>query len=143
VAVSERFLPAPPERVFEVISDPTTYPEWLVGAKRIRGLDPDFPREGASFDHTVGAGPLDVKDTTTVERKEGERVLQLIARARPLLSARVRFEVSEAPDGSRLRITEHPVGVFRFFAPLFAPLIKKRNDLSLAQLERYLREHGR
>ena len=29
-------LPAPPDEVFEVLADPETYPEWLIGAQRIR-----------------------------------------------------------------------------------------------------------
>ena len=41
------FLPAPPQEVFDVISDPDTYPSWLVGAKRIRHVDPDFPEQAA------------------------------------------------------------------------------------------------
>ena len=39
---------APPEAVFAVLSDPYTYEHWVVGCKRIRGVEGDWPQPGAT-----------------------------------------------------------------------------------------------
>jgi uncharacterized protein YndB with AHSA1/START domain len=143
MVVVEKSMPARAQKVFDVISDPTTYPEWLTGAKRIRRVDRDFPRPASEFEHEVGAGPLTVKDTTEVEEIRANHMLEMVVRARPFLVARVRFEVfAESGPSSHLRLSETPIGFYRLFAVLINPLIKARNTRSLNRLADYLTSAG-
>jgi uncharacterized protein YndB with AHSA1/START domain len=139
MVVVEKSMPAPAAKVFDVISEPTTYPQWLTGAKRIRRVDRDFPRPASEFEHEVGAGPVTVKDTTEVEEVRPNHMLEMVVRARPFLVARVIFEVfTDTERSSRLRLSETPIGFYRFFAWLIDPLIKARNTRSLHRLADYL-----
>ena len=54
MARNDIHVEAPPERVFEVLSDPESYGHWVVGSREIRGADPGFPGLGTKFDHSVG-----------------------------------------------------------------------------------------
>lgn len=130
----EQDVAAAPAAVFALLSDPTTYPRWLVGAQHIRQVDADFPDRAASFQHEVGAGPLRVDDSTTVERVVPEHELQLTVRARPFLVARARFRVEPALGGSRVILDEEPIGVYRLFRLAIEPLVRVRNRTSLRQL---------
>ena len=69
-----RYAAAPIERVFEVVSDPRTYPDWLVGAQEIRSVDEDWPQPGSRFHHRVGlVGPLTIPDSTSSVEVEARR----------------------------------------------------------------------
>lgn len=137
VTVEQR-VQGTPAAVFAVLGDPTTYPQWLVGAQHIRQVDADFPDRAASFQHEVGAGPLTVDDSTTVERVVPERELQLIVRARPFLVARARFRVEPDGSGSRVILDEEPIGIYRVFRLAIEPLVRRRNRISLRQLAELL-----
>jgi hypothetical protein len=129
--------------LYTVLVEPETYPSWLVGAKKIRTVDPTWPAIGSEFHHVVGFGPLAIPDRTTSVGYELDRVLELIVRVRPVLEARVRFEVEPVGTGSRLTMTETPIGPFAFLAPVAEPLIKARNDRSLERLSGVVDErHG-
>ena len=143
MVVVEKSMPASAAKVFDVISEPTTYPQWLTGAKRIRRVDGDFPRPASKFEHEVGAGPLTVKDTTEVEEVRPNHMLEMVVRARPFLVARVKFEVfTENDRSSRLRLSETPIGVYRFLSLVINPLIKARNTRSINRLADYLVSAG-
>jgi len=120
--------------LFQVLTNPDTYPEWLVGAKRIREVSPDWPSPGSYFKHVVGFGPIAIPDRTTVLDIQETSMLKLLARARPLLKAEVLFDIHPHPDGCFLRITETPVGPFKFLSPLLQPLIRARNQRSVQRL---------
>ncbi len=107
---SEAFIDATPECVFEVLLDVGTYPQWVVGCQEIRGCDPSWPSPGARFHHRVGVGPLAVDDSTAIVSVEPPRRLVLEARAGPAGVAEVVFEVTPEAAGSRVRISERPVG---------------------------------
>lgn len=125
---------AEPGEVFERLLDAERYPEWLVGARRVR-RDARWPAAGGSFAHRVGLGPVEVHDRTSVRHLDREsHVLELRVRARPLFMADVRFEVVPDGAGSVVRMTEVPVGPVRLAAALLAPLVRLRNRRSLAQL---------
>ena len=132
-------IAALPDRVFAALADGEHYDRWVVGAKNIRAVDNTFPEQGAKIHHTVGAGPVEVKDTTKVDAVAEDRRLVLDARARPFGKARVEFVL--APDGSGGTlvtmdevVTEPPV--LRLLGPLLDPLIKARNVATLANLKR-------
>lgn len=137
MAHSERRLRAAPDEVYQVLIDAEGYPRWLVGAKRV---DPaaGWPRVGSSFEHRVGAGPVEVDDTTTVAGNEPDRRLELVVRARPFLEADVRFEVRPDGPGTVLTMDETPRGAYRVLTPVLAPLVKLRNDRSLQRLARLI-----
>lgn len=130
-----RIIAAPPEDVWEVLADPTTYPRWLVGAERIRSVDEEFPAPGAAFRHEVGAAPgLTLPDRTTAIGVRPGRSITLLVRARPVFEGRVRLEVAPHERGAIVHLREEPVGPLRVLAPLLAPLLAGRNAWSLARL---------
>ena len=100
---------APPEAVFAVLSDPYTYEHWVVGCKRIRSVEGDWPQAGASFHHAVGLGPITVKDATTSVHADAPHRLVLRARARPTGVARVQIDVDASGEGSEVTIAEVPI----------------------------------
>jgi uncharacterized protein YndB with AHSA1/START domain len=129
---------APPERVWQVLSDPRCYPQWVVGAKHVRGADDRFPAPGTRFHHAVGWGPLHVKDHTQVLESAAPHRLVLRARARPLGTARVTLEVEGGGDGrSRVRMVEDAGDPLTrlLFNPLTHLLVRGRNTESLRRLK--------
>jgi uncharacterized protein YndB with AHSA1/START domain len=114
----EHSIDAPPERVFEVLAEPGTYTYWVVGSRSVERKDPRFPEVGSSFDHTQGMWPLIIADETEVAESDPPRRLVLIAKARPLLVAKVIVELRPEGSGTRVTIDEEPVG------GLLAPLTK-------------------
>ena len=67
MAVNEIEMSVPPERVFDVLSDPRSYGRWVVGSRAIHAADPAWPAPGSVFEHTQGFGPLPLlRDVTTV-----------------------------------------------------------------------------
>jgi Polyketide cyclase / dehydrase and lipid transport len=135
MTVTEQSFEVSAVALFAVLAEPETYPRWLVGAKDVREVTPDWPAVGSSFKHVVGFGPLAIPDRTTVRKLDAPAMFELLVRARPLLEAVVRFEVEDVGAGSRLRMTETPVGIYRFIAPLARPLIRARNERSLRRLQ--------
>lgn len=135
-----RYALASPEEVFATISDPRTYPRWLVGAREIRSVEADWPAPGSRFHHRVGvAGPLTVADNTEVKEVDPPRRLVLEARARPIGRASVTFRLSEdvRPDGrqvTRIEMEEAPIGLLGALRPVLQPLTDARNRASLNAL---------
>jgi uncharacterized protein YndB with AHSA1/START domain len=125
--------------VFDALTDAEHYPDWLIGARKVRIRSARWPRKGASFDHEVGGGPVKVHDRTTVTECVQPELLALRVRARPVFEADVVFRVRATCDGCEVEMTEHEVGVFRSLTPLTRPLVRLRNDRSLAKFEAMLR----
>ena len=136
MARSERVIAASPEAVYEVLADPRGYAYWVIGSTEIRGASPDWPRPGSRFDHTVGVGPLRIKDHTVVEEARPNRFLQLRAKARPLGTARVKLELEEAGGGTRITMIEDPADPLTAFVfmPLTHLMTRARNLRSLDRL---------
>jgi uncharacterized protein YndB with AHSA1/START domain len=138
MARTERLIPASPERVFAVLSDPDAYADWVVGSDAVRDADPDWPAVGARFHHRVGIGPLKVDDHTEVLAMEPARRLELHAKARPLGTAKVALDLERRGGGTLVTMVED--GGDRLTRLLFNPLthflVRRRNDESLRRLER-------
>ena len=64
MATNERFMPVPPEAVWDALADAGGYGYWVVGSSEIRDADPHWPAPGSRFHHTVGIRPLRVSDHT-------------------------------------------------------------------------------
>ena len=84
-----RIMKAPPTAVWEVLADGWLYPLWVVGASRIRDVDPSWPEQGSQIAHSVGAWPMLIDDTTEVTECRPGELLGLRARAWPAGEAAV------------------------------------------------------
>ena len=98
---------APPEAVFEVLSDPRLYGGWVVGASTTLGVEGRWPEPGSLLRHVQ---LLVLKDTTSVLESEPPRRLLLEVRARPLVVARVELELRPQAGGTHVTLDERPTG---------------------------------
>lgn len=138
-------LPASPENVFEILIDPYAFPKWVVGAKRIRGVDPDWPRPGSAFHHASGAGgDVTVKDKTELVTMNPPSSLVLQAYLRPLGIVRIRFELERgsSENTTLLTIREAPAPETKLtkVKKLLDPALYGRNRKSLKCLEKLVRD---
>lgn len=141
MAVTSRRMPHPPSAVLALLADGRRYADWVVGAKRIRAVDPTWPEVGSQFHHTVGVGPLSTSDTTEVlafSRPDGPVVLK--ARAWPTGSVRVTITAERTHEGSEVVIDEVPLEgpAKSLHNPVLDGLIHLRNVESLRRMERAL-----
>jgi uncharacterized protein YndB with AHSA1/START domain len=137
MARNERYIPLPPQSVFEVLADPRQYGYVVVGSKHIRHWDDRWPARGSEFHHSVGFGPLSVRDSTEVVRSDPPHRLELIARALPLGKARVTFDLTAENGGTRVTVVEDPLvpkPLHLRMAPVHA-LTLVRNRETLRRLE--------
>ena len=132
--VVEAVIDVPQRRVFEVLADPRTYPDWLVGAEDVRQVDCRFPERGAEFHHTVGVSPATIDDSTESLGTSGIDHVALLVHAGPF-HARVEFALDpDSNDATRVRFTEQPVGPLSILAPLLKPSLYARNRESMRRL---------
>lgn len=137
MASNEIMVSATPEAVFAVLADGRSYGHWVVGSSEIRDVDPGFPAIGTAFHHKVGIGPLKVADHTRVEACDRPHRLKLRAKARPLGTAVVTLELTPAPQGTRVVMTEDAGDRLTslVFHPLTHLLVRGRNVESLRRLK--------
>jgi uncharacterized protein YndB with AHSA1/START domain len=140
VSTQRIVIEAPPADVFAVLLDPYTYPEWLVGARRIRSVDDNWAEPGSAFHHVVGVGPIKIADSTRVVTCSAPSQLELDARARPIGRARVRFSLQQiADDRTEVALEETPTSpILRSMTPLLESGIAVRNDASLKRLRSFV-----
>jgi len=134
MAITEQGFTVPASTLFETLTNPASYPHWLVGTRNIREVSDNWPQPTSYFKHTVGFGPLAIPDRTTVREIDQPRMIELLVRARPVIEAVVRFEIVPSLSGCTLRMEETPVGVYKLFSPLAQPLIRARNARSMQRL---------
>ena len=142
MAVNEIDIDTPPERVFAVLADWRSYGDWVVGSRKMRGVDPGFPAAGTRFHHQVGWGPLTLNDHTAVLEVDQPRKLVLRAKARPLGTAVVHLEMKREAGGTRVYMREDPgdTATAFVFNPLTHLLVRGRNAESLQRLKRLAEE---
>jgi uncharacterized protein YndB with AHSA1/START domain len=133
-------LPHPSERVMDVLLDPITYPEWLVGCLEIRAIDGEWPAPGSRFHHRFGiVGPVAVEDYSEVMAVAPRRLLQLEVRAHPMGRGQATFTVEPtSPTACSIELAEVPIGLLAPARPVLDPLTARRNRRTLANLERFL-----
>ena len=95
---------APPEAVWEVLADGWVYTGWVVGASRMRAVDPAWPVPDARLHHSVGGWPLLLDDTTSLLEADPGRELVLKARAWPMGAAHVRVLLAAHDGGTLVRM---------------------------------------
>lgn len=93
MTTTERSVQAPPEDVWKVLADGWLYPGWVVGATRMRAVDPEWPAVGSRLHHSVGVWPAVLDDHTEAVECEPHRRLALRAKGWPLGEARVVIEL--------------------------------------------------
>ncbi|GMA42026.1 SRPBCC family protein [Mobilicoccus caccae] len=98
MSTTERRTNAAPEAIWDVIADGWTFVAWVVGASRVRAVEPDWPAVGSRIHHSVGAWPAVIDDNTQVLEVEDGRRIVMEARIRPAGQARV--DISLIPDGT-------------------------------------------
>ncbi len=104
VAIVQRTVAAPPDRVFAVLADGWTYSDWVVGTVHIRDVDKSWPAVGSKLHHKAGPWPFSLQDESEVLEVEQDRLLTLRAGLWPAGEATIKFELT--PDGpGRTRVT--------------------------------------
>jgi uncharacterized protein YndB with AHSA1/START domain len=140
MARNDIVIDARPSDVFEVLADPDSFGFWVVGAKEVRGHDRHWPRRGSRFHHTVGVGPLQVKDNSKVLDIEQDRRLVLEARVRPFGTAKVELDLKPVRRGTKTKVTmteEARRGPMkRAWNPLVDVAMYARNVIALRRLKR-------
>ena len=133
---------APLDEVWAVVSDPRTYPQWLVGARQIRAVDDRWPEPGTSFHHTIGWAPLRLRDRTDVVSVDAPHELVLRPHLSVLGTATVTIGLQpDGEGGTVVEISEAPhAGVIgRLWHVGARNLVRVglwgRNTKSLQQLE--------
>ena len=137
MAVNEIEIAASPERVFDVLADGHSYAEWVVGAKEIRAADPAFPEPGTRFHHSIGVGPLTIKDSTRVVELERPTRLVLEAHLGLLGGMLITLDLREHGGGTQVLMTESAsAGIpARVLHRLGDVVLRGRNFLSLERLK--------
>ena len=126
VAIVQRTVQAPPEKVFAVLADGWTYSDWVVGTVHIRDVDPSWPAPGSKLHHKAGPWPLSLKDSSTVVSMTPGRELTLKAGLWPLGQALVQVLLEPAGTNATLVTMKEDFEA----GPLLA-LRNKVNDLVL------------
>ena len=111
---------APAGTVFAVLSDPRAYAGFVVGTKRIRRFDPTWPELGSAFHHTIGTGPMMLRDATRVVEVEDGHRLVLEAGMGPIGVSRITFTLNGDGYSTNVTMVEYPCA---------GPLAQIRNSL--------------
>jgi uncharacterized protein YndB with AHSA1/START domain len=136
---------ASPDEVFAVLDDADAYPQWVVGARRLRRVDPDWPREGSEFHHAIGLPGAELHDSTEVVEHTAPRRIVLEVRFRPSGTARVEISVDPVDGGSVVTMEEHPRSGPVSSLPRFLtdPALHLRNAWSLQRLRHEVERQAR
>lgn len=131
-----RSIDATPTEVWDVLADGWLYPLWVVGASRIRDVDPSWPAEGSRIHHSVGVWPGLVDDHTDVLAAAPGRSLRLRARAWPVGEAEVLLTITGVGGRSEVTISEDAVAGPGAMAPkaLRGLSLRWRNTETLRRL---------
>ncbi len=137
MAIVQRTIQAPPDKVFAVLADGWTYSDWVVGTVHIRDVDEHWPQPGAELHHKAGPWPLSLHDKSTVLAVEPDRALKISAGLWPLGEAIIAFRL-EPVGVSATKVTmqeEFSAGPLRWVQTKLNDLVlHRRNVESLRRL---------
>jgi uncharacterized protein YndB with AHSA1/START domain len=127
---------AEPEMVFDVLDNAYAYARWVVGARRVRGVDASWPAAGSRFHHALGTAAGELHDSSMVIQRDRPHRMVLEVRFRPTGVARVEIRVAPGPGGSAIILEETPTNgpVSRLPRFIIEPLLTLRNAISLQRL---------
>lgn len=131
-------MQASPDDVFDVLDDACAYPRWVIGARRIRAVDPDWPEVGSRFHHAIGTAAGELHDSSQIVERDRPRRFVLEARFRPPGAACVAVDVEPIEGGVVVHLGETVVGGPLTSVPqlLLEPLITLRNAFAIRRLRR-------
>jgi len=130
-------MSAPPQSVWNVISDGWTYSQWVVGNSRMRAVDHGWPSPGTRIKHSIGVWPFVIDDETVSLACVPLQEIVLLAKMGPVGAARVTLRLSDIPGGCRVEMSEVPAeGPINLLPDRLAQLaINVRNRECLWRLE--------
>jgi len=136
VSSTTRIIHGTPDAVFDVLANGWSYSQWVVGASRVRSVTGTWPEPGAEVEHSVGAWPVLINDTTTVERSERPTFLELTVRAWPSGEGRVRITCRAVGDDTEVTMEEDATKGPALLIPrvLRDPVLHRRNQETLRRL---------
>ncbi|NQX27663.1 SRPBCC family protein [Microbacteriaceae bacterium VKM Ac-2854] len=143
MTTTRRTINATPEAIFAVLADGWVFPAWVVGASRMRAVDPNWPHVGSTLQHSFGVWPLVLNDTTTSIQWNPPFRFEIRPEGWPLGAAKVVLEVAPHRRGARVTMIEAPVTGPAMLVPkplMWLPLYI-RNREALHRLA-YLAEGG-
>lgn len=143
MATNETTIEATPDEVFDTLMDAQAYADWVVGAKEIRAVDPSWPDPGSEFHHTVGAGPVEIKDSTKMVAHERPSFVKLEVHAGPLGSGIVEMRMKDDGEGGTVvEMVEYPIDgpVETLDGPVENTAIKARNVEALRRFKNLVEE---
>ena len=136
--VITRRVHATTDAVWSVLADGWMYATWVVGASRIRAVQPHWPQLGSRIHRFFGVWPALIDDHTEVLECDPGRELLLKARGWPAGEAHVRIQITtgSTPNSSIVSIAEDVTGGPGRFIPRPARqlLITPRNTEALRRL---------
>ncbi|MFG1912514.1 SRPBCC family protein [Kribbella sp. NPDC048928] len=140
---NECLIAASVEEVFAILTDGWSYAAWVVGASRIRDVDPPWPEPGGRIHHSVGAWPILIDDTTSSLEYEPLKRLRLRIRVWPVGHGEVEFRATPTADGCSLVMTETAVSgpVSLLPSAIADPLLHLRNNEALQRLKLLAEKH--
>lgn len=135
-ARNTRLMRCTPEDVFAVLADGWLYPVWVVGATRMRDVDPGFPRAGTQIHHSLGVWPIMLHDETEVVEWTPPYRLRLRPSASILGRGVIRIDARPHDLGAAVTMVEEPVSgvAARLPRQLWAPALRLRNHECLNRL---------
>lgn len=139
-----REINASVDAVWAVLADGWIYPSWVVGASRMRAVDPNWPAVGAQLHHSIGSWPVMLDDTTSVVSCTPRSELVLRGRGWPMGEVEIELVLEPlAGGGCGLLMKEDVVaGPTKLLPPpVRAALIGPRNVETLKRLA-YIAEGG-
>lgn len=126
------------DKTWQILSNGDLYDKWVVGAKNVRRTEGDWPDDGAKLHHTVGVGPLNLKDETTVESSDPDnKRLELRAKFRPLGEAHIVIDLRSESGGTEITMREQLVAGLGSKLPkqLTNRMLEARNAEALRRLK--------
>ncbi|MFF6883019.1 SRPBCC family protein [Streptomyces sp. NPDC012421] len=109
MAVRHQLVRRPPQSVWAVLADPTSYGEWVAGPSESVPLDDTWPAVDSRLRYRIRLGPWAVEGVTTVRHQETGRELELEAAFPPLGTARIFLQLRPWGEETLVVCDEHPL----------------------------------